>query len=435
MGIYSLRDHLVTFPFGYFYNVSKTETTAVPISSLSSLERSLNLKQLQISRILNITQAINNNVSEEGLYDMYKSFLTWELGVSKMGLFTRKDESWVLVSEQGIKGVATTDELIPQIIQHRKISKLNEGQLFNWGFELIVPVHHKEEPIAYVLIGNVKINNHDEIYNVIQLITTITNIIAVAIENKRLFKRQLEQQGLKKEMQLGKDMQQMLVPQVLPSNDKIDFDAIYLPKLSIGGDYFDCIEFKENRLAFCIGDISGKGIGAALLMANFQANFQSLIRQRVPLEMFIAQLNSSVNQITRGEKFITFFVAEINLDEGELRYVNAGHNPPILISDGIVQRLEKGCTILGSFDELPEIEKGVIPIKSGDMVVSFTDGLVEIKDKKDQFFSEDMLIDLVLEKNYSSAKEINRAIKSMIDQFNGSEDYPDDFTLFTCEIK
>ena len=122
---------------------------------------------------------------------MYKSFLTWELGVSKMGLFTRKDESWVLVSEQGIEGVATTYELIPQITQHRKISKLHEGQLFNWGFELIVPVHHKEEPIAYVLIGNVKINNHDEIYNVIQLITTITNIIAVAIENKRLFKRQL----------------------------------------------------------------------------------------------------------------------------------------------------------------------------------------------------------------------------------------------------
>ncbi len=170
-------------------------------------------------------------------------------------------------------------------------------------------------------------------------------------------------------------------------------------------------------------------------MANFQANFQSLIRQRVPLEEFIAQLNSSVNQITRGEKFITFFVAEINLDKGELRYVNAGHNPPILISDGKVERLEKGCTILGSFDELPEIEKGIISIKSGDMIVAFTDGLVEIKDDKDQFFSEEMLLELVLLKTYSSAAEINRAIKVMIDEFNGADDYPDDFTLFTCDIK
>ena len=415
--------------------MSKTETIHVTNPNLSSLERSLNLKQLQVSRILNITQAINNNVSEEGLYDMYKSFLTWELGVSKMGLFTRNDQTWSLVSEQGIKGNTSKDELIELIKPYRNISKLVKGQLFDWGFELIVPVHHKEEPIAYVLIGNIKINDHDELYNVIQLITTITNIIAVAIENKRLFKRQLEQQGLKKEMQLGKDIQQMLVPQTLPSNERIDFDVIYLPKLSIGGDYYDCIEFKENRLAFCIGDISGKGIGAALLMANFQANFQSLIRQRVPLEEFITQLNSSVNQITKGEKFITFFVAEINLKEGELRYVNAGHNPPILISNGIAQRLEIGCTILGSFDELPAIEIGVIPIQSGDMVVSFTDGLVEIKDKHDQFFSEEMLIELVLSKNYSSANEINLAIKSMIDEYNGSVDFPDDFTLFTCEIK
>jgi len=404
------------------------------MSDRSSLERSLNLKQLQISRILNITQAINNNVSEEGLYDMYRSFLTWELGVSKMGLFTRSDQTWRMVSQHGIDGKLSSTALIERINHYRKITKLDNGQLFEWGFELIVPVHHKDEPIAYVLIGHIKINEHDELYNVIQLITTITNIIAVAIENKRLFKRQLEQQGLKKEMQLGKDMQKMLVPQVLPSTDRINFDAIYLPKLSIGGDYYDCIEFKENRIAFCIGDISGKGIGAALLMANFQANFQSLIRKRVPLEEFIAQLNSSVNQITRGEKFITFFVAEINLEINELRYVNAGHNPPILISNGTAQRLERGCTILGSFDILPEIEKGVLPIHSGDRIVSFTDGLLDIKDDRGHFFSEEMLVELLLANRYSSAKSINHAIKFMVDEFNGTDEYPDDFTLFTCEI-
>ena len=278
--------------------MSISESKKVTNTSLSTLERSLNLKQLQISRVLNITQAINNNVSEEGLYDMYKSFLTWELGVSKMGLFTRRVDKWILVSDQGVKGQSSEAEMLSEILQFKKITKLLKGQLYKWGFELIVPVHHKEQPIAYVLIGSIKINDHDERYNVIQLITTITNIIAVAIENKRLFKRQLEQQALEQEMQLGRTMQQMLIPQVLPSNDRINFDSIYVPKFSIGGDYYDCIQFKDNKLAFCIGDISGKGIGAALLMANFQANFQSLIRQRVPLDQFIEQLNSSVNQIT-----------------------------------------------------------------------------------------------------------------------------------------
>jgi len=417
--------------------VEKTKPQILSKVKHSALERSLNLKQLQISRILNITQAINNNISEDGLYEMYKSFLTWELGVSKMALFAKKAGQWEMVSNQGLRKSSSKEQLLNEVLSFHKISKLEEGDLFKWGFELVFPVHHKDQAIAYVLIGKIAINEYDERYNIIQQITTITNIIAVAIENKRLFNKQLEEQGLRKEMELGRDIQQMLVPQQLPSNEKIEFDCLYRPKLSIGGDYYDCIEFGEDRLAFCIGDISGKGIGAALLMANFQANFQSLIRQRVPLEEFISQLNTSVNQITKGEKFITFFVAEIDLQKNELRYINAGHNPPLLISNGKVQLLNKGCTILGSFDELPTIEKGIIKIQSRDIIVSYTDGLIEVKDDKDQFFSEEELQQLVTARTYSSAKEINSYIKSIIDGYNGeqAQEYPDDLTLFSCRIK
>ena len=400
-----------------------------------ALERSLNLKQLQISRVLNITQAINNNVSEEGLYDMYKSFLTWELGVSSMALFSMKQELWTLVSDQGLDRKIDKTKLLNELLTHDKIAKLTEGSLFEKGFQFIIPVHHKNNPIAYLLIGKIAINAHDELYNVIQLITTITNIIAVAIENKRLFKRQLEQQGLKKEMQLGRDIQQMLVPQNLPCNDKIELDCIYLPKLSIGGDYYDCIEFSENKYAFCIGDISGKGIGAALLMANFQANFQSLIRQRVPLVDFIKSLNSSVNQITKGEKFITFFIAEIDLEKGELSYINAGHNPPMHISKGIIRRLTEGCTILGSFNELPEINVGILPIMEEDIIISFTDGLVEVKDHEGTFLSEEMLHDFIRSCEFTSTKMANNLIKQFVDNFNGANTFPDDFTLLSCRIK
>jgi len=151
----------------------------------SALERSLNLKQLQISRILNITQAINNNISEDGLYEMYKSFLTWELGVSKMALFAQNNGEWDMVSHQGLRKSSSKEQLLNEVLTHQKIAKLEEGQLHKWGFELIIPVHHKDQPIAYVLIGIININEYDERYNIIQQITTITNIIAVAIENKR----------------------------------------------------------------------------------------------------------------------------------------------------------------------------------------------------------------------------------------------------------
>jgi len=404
-------------------------------SSRTSLEKTLNLKQLQISRILNITQAINSNVAEEGLYDMYKSFLTWELGVSRMALYTIRNDKWQMISSQGVSRACMNQEFIGHILNYKKISTLEKGQLFDQGFELIIPVHHKETPIAYVLIGGIKLNDHDELYNIIQLITTITNIIAVAIENKRLFKRQLEQQGLKKEMQLGRDIQQMLVPQELPGNQHFEIDCIYLPKLSIGGDYYDFIRFYDSQFAFCIGDISGKGIGAALLMANFQANFQTLIRQRVPLAQFISSLNTSVNQITKGQKFITFFVAEVDLNKGELRYINAGHNPPMLRSGGSITRLTKGCTILGSFNELPEIEIGIEPLQPGDLIVAYTDGLVEIKDEHGHFFSESMLKEHILGLESKSAKDINKSIKAVVDKFHAEKTYPDDLTLLSCLIK
>mgnify|MGYP001823234897 CR=1 FL=1 len=103
--------------------MARTKTISEERNS-AALERSLNLKQLQISRILNITQAINNNVSEEGLYDMYKSFLTWELGVSRMGLFTRKADQWILSSEQGLKGRVQATDLISEFNNFHKISKL-----------------------------------------------------------------------------------------------------------------------------------------------------------------------------------------------------------------------------------------------------------------------------------------------------------------------
>lgn len=410
-------------------------TDKVISTKAESFERSLNLKQLQISRILNITQAINGNLSEEGLYDMLKSFLTWELGVAKMALFTQVNNQWSLVASQNIQHAVMDSTVIDLITPFDRTSNLKDHPLSELGFSIIIPVRHKSQGIAYLLIGDIKLDVNEERYNLIQMITTIVNIIAVAIENKKLFKRQLEQQGLKREMELGRDMQQMLVPQELPSNSKYVLNAVYRPKLSIGGDYYDCVEFGEEGFAFCVADISGKGIGAALLMANFQANFQSLIRQRVPLEELIIALNTSVNKITKGEKFITFFVAEVNLQKGQMRYINAGHNPPMHFSGNEVYRLSTGCTILGSFDVLPNIECGVQEIHEGDIIFAFTDGLVEIQNEKEEYFSEENIVKLVQANRSECCDMLNQQVYQSAKAFATNDQLDDDFTLLSCRIK
>ena len=415
--------------------MSKFSDIRKELSSLEVLERELHLKQLQINRLLNITQAINNNVSADGLYKMYNSFLSWEMGVKKMALYIiNKEGDWTCASTIGIdESLSKLDitELLPNYQKLKNIDEENDHPLIK-QFDIVIPVLHKQSPIAYTFIGGFE--KDEDMYNKVQFITTITNIIAVAIENKRLFKRQLEQERLKNEMELARQMQQMLIPSELPKSNRYELASIYQPHLRVGGDYFDFIEFDDKKIAFCVADISGKGVAAALLMANFQAKFHDLMNKRSNLDDFVIELNQALFRITKGEKFLTFFVAEFDTEKNELNYVNAGHNPPLLIMNGRRIYLDKGCTILGSFTKLPEVEVGHEKINNEAIILTFTDGLTDIQDESENYFDEEKLSTFALANDKQSAKGFNDQLVKTINEFMGDESYPDDFTVLTCKI-
>lgn len=403
------------------------------MSRLETLERELNLKQLQINRLLGITQAINNNISAAGLFEMYQSFLSWEMGVRKMALYFSEPKGWVCKASIGISDDLLREDIAAILPRFKKLSHIQtpEHPLIR-EFDVVIPVLHKETPLAYVFIGG--FGEDEDMYNKVQFITAITNIVAVAIENKRLFKRQLEQERLKREMELAGEMQQLLIPSQLPKCEHYELASIYKPHLGVGGDYFDFIELENDRFAFCIGDISGKGIAAALLMANFQAHFQSLIHERRTLPELVRSLNQSVLRITNGDKFITFFVAEYDLRLQTLSYVNAGHNPPAMAMNGKIFRLDKGCTILGAFQELPRLEVGELYVDNEALILAYTDGLTDIRNEEGEFMDEAYGYDFLLRNHTLSAGMFNEKLLEEIEHFKGAESYPDDFTVLTCKI-
>ncbi len=404
------------------------------LSNLELLEHKLHLKQLQVNSLLNITQAINDNVSAEGLYKMYNSFLSWEMEIKKMALYVKEEKNWICASSIGIEEELKQMDISDILQKYNRLKNLEDEKEHSLvkEFDIIIPVLHKETPIAYTFIGG--FDENDDMYNKVQFITTITNVIAVAIENKRLFKQQLEQERLRREMELASEMQKMLIPNSLPSEDCFELSSIYKPHLGVGGDFFDFVEFDDNKFAFCIADIAGKGLAAALLMANFQANFRALINKRTSLTEFVKELNQSVLRITNGDRFLTFFVAEFDKSTYELRYISAGHNPPILVMNGETQLLKKGSTILGSFKELPEVEEGHIQINGEALILTFTDGLTDIQNEKEAYFDEDLLSVFVKEHYQSSATAFNEKLMEHIERFKGDRSYPDDFTLLTCKI-
>lgn len=403
--------------------------------SIEKLQQELSLKQLQINSLLTITQAINDNVAAPELYSMYKSFIGWEMGIKRMALFFKQDDEWQCAAHLQADHLAEREDLGPILKRYTKTQRIThtDPEILQ-GFDLIIPVYHKKNPISFALVGGMR-PDADE-YTRIQFITTFTNIIAVAIENKRLFRKQIEQERFARDMELASHVQKMLIPDHMPRSPYFDMASVYKPHTTVGGDYFDFIQYDEKRLAFCIADISGKGVSAAILMANFQAILQSLIYQYRDLETFVYALNQAVYRITRSDRFITLFIGELNLRQNTLQYINAGHYPPFLIQGDTITRLESGCTIIGAFETLPDIHMGVVELTQPGTIFACTDGLTDIMNDLDQYFEDGRIEDILLQaQDHPTAEALNETLMDEVDKFRGSRPYPDDIALLTCKYK
>jgi phosphoserine phosphatase RsbU/P len=410
---------------------------------LEECERERHLIQLQINSLLTITQAINSNVKAPDLFKMYQSFLSWEMNIKKMALFFREDEKWVVVASVGVSpdDLGVENSIEDEFLNMRKMTRIEpDSHAFLQNFELVIPVLHKNEPIAFTFIGG--FSEKDEIYPKVQFITTITNMVAVAIENKRLAKQKSREELLNRELQLATEIQQTLVPSILPSGEKYQLSSIYKPHLGIGGDYFDVIEFPDNKFVFCIADVSGKGVGAAILMANFQANLHSLIHrfkgangENLDLAALMKSLNAAVFRVTKGEKYLTLFIAEFCLETRNLNYINAGHVPPILLEKNKkIRQLDLGTTVIGAFDELPFLEHGIEQVAGEALIFNFTDGLTDVLNENGDTFSEEILNSFVRENADLTVKDFNKKLLDVVENFRGKQPLPDDITVLTCKV-
>jgi sigma-B regulation protein RsbU (phosphoserine phosphatase) len=185
-------------------------------------------------------------------------------------------------------------------------------------------VAHKDKTLALVFVGGLDKRDAYAHNDGVKFIQALSNIIIVAIENKKLVRRQLEQEAFRKELEIASDVQQFLFPEKLPNTELLKVEASYLPHDLIGGDYYDYIPINKNQFLICVADVSGKGIPAALMMSNFQASLRTLLRQTPNLTDIIEALNFQVLENTKGEKFITFFAAIYDIRLKTMVYVNSG---------------------------------------------------------------------------------------------------------------
>lgn len=394
------------------------------------------IKDIKLNSLLEITKAINNNYSTEQLLELFENVLENQLNIGKLVLFSNENNGWKCILKYGVGQEYNEINVERDLLPLKEIGTINfSKKVLNKAFEIVVPVFHKSQPLAYVLIGDLedKVEVSPAIKH-LPFVQTLTSIIVVAIENKKLAKENIRQAAMKRELELASEMQSLLFPSKLPNDSKLDTAAFYLPHQEVGGDYYDFIWLNENECAFCVADVSGKGVAAALLMSNFQANLRILFNHTTSLTDLVRELNTKVMASAKGEKFITLFIAKYNLVTHTLTYVNAAHNPPLLSTGNSISTLKIGCTGLGMFDEITKIKEGIVNITPGTTIVCYTDGLVELENDNSEDFGMESLRDIIKNNPTLDMKSLNKLIMETIITYKQSKPYVDDIALFSVHI-
>jgi phosphoserine phosphatase RsbU/P len=248
--------------------------------------------------------------------------------------------------------------------------------------------------------------------------------------------REIAQQFHYQELEVAeaRSIQQGLLPKSIPQRPGYEISGAWRPAQSVGGDYYDVLEFDDNSLGLCIADVAGKGLPAALLMSNLQAAVRGLASPALAPDGLCSRLNSLVCNNTGADRFITFFYARLDGPARLLHYANAGHNPPILLhADGSHERLQAGGGVLGVFPR-HKFASGAAQLAPGDRLILYTDGVTEACDAADEEFGEVRLLRLLQEHRTAAASALQAKILAVAGEFSRGH-WHDDATLLVLAVE
>ena len=262
-----------------------------------------------------------------------------------------------------------------------------------------------------------------------RLLSIIAAQSAHVIENARLYQEEQSLIRMQEEMRLATDIQTNLLPKTNPKIEGYQIIGNSVPAKEVGGDYFDFIPVNDSELVFCLADISGKGIPAALLMANLQATLRGQSRNFKQCKNCIDISNTLVFQSTDSQKFATLFYGRLNYKTHELTYCNAGHDKPVLIdASGNIKRLTTGGIVLGFLEKF-DYEDETILFEAGSTLVIYSDGISEAMNSQEEDFGEERLVQLIQENYSKPANEIITVILTAIKKHAAGAMQMDDETL------
>jgi len=263
----------------------------------------------------------------------------------------------------------------------------------------------------------------------LKVLTTLASVAAIRVENARLAEARLQQERLERELQLAMEIQQRFQPTAPPVVSGYELQGISFPCYEIGGDYYDFIEREDGRLVIALGDVSGKGTAAALLMSSLHASVHAQAGSHDTLSETISAVNRYLADNIPANRFVTLFYAELDPASGSLSFLNAGHNPPLIVhAAGTVEQLASGGLPLG-IKRNAEYREGRTQMQMGDVLVIYSDGVTEAASPTGEEFGATRLYEVVSRNMEASAAGVRDRIESALTKFSQGTQAADDITL------
>jgi len=313
-----------------------------------------------------------------------------------------------------------------------------DSQVTELGPELLLPLAVKDRLLGFLSLGP-KLSEEPYTPTDVALLESVASQTGLALENSRLTEavasEVAQRERLNRELEIAREVQQRLFPQSGPEIAGLDYAGKCRPASSVGGDYYDFVSMCDGRLGIAIGDISGKGVPAALLMASLQASLRGLAISNPPeLSPLMVNLNRLIYDASPSNRYATFFYGVYDPKSREFMYVNGGHNPPMIFRCGEVLRLEEGGPVVGLFGPA-QYTQGIVTLQVGDTMVLFTDGVSEAMNAADDEFDEPRLIEAVRSGAGLKAVDLIDHIIRECDASVAGAPQHDDMTLVVVKVE
>jgi sigma-B regulation protein RsbU (phosphoserine phosphatase) len=414
---------------------------AAKVQEIIGINKELDQRIQQLKTLFDIAQGLSATLDTNKIEKLLTYALMGQMLVNHYVILIKENLNSVRIESKGFNK-EPMENLLDDLSQFSNlesaqlISDFTDSKLKNrfsrLGARIFIPMRHQNKMLGLILLGD-KINKQPYTPIDLEFLSTLVSQAVVSLENARLFKEALEKQKIEQELQVATNIQKKLLPREIPDIPGFDVWGKNIPSKEVGGDYFDIIKIDEHNFALTVADVSGKSVPASLLMANLQAALRIIIKEQMPLNQMVVKLNDLIYHNTDLDRYITLFVGILNSYTNEMDYVNAGHNPPLVISEnGEVQFLEEGGIILGMLPEYP-YSMGKITFKSNDLLLCYTDGINEALNMKDEEFGEERLTAYAVENRKKTTKQLVESLISEIKIFSKGVEQSDDITLLLAK--